>query len=285
MLGLRSLRRLSTWWLAAAMVASLLAFGAHSLQGSVLFVVAGAWMLAWWGQRRRGATVGETAGRARKGASGLVVLAVAIVIVGTTALVYVHLLARSWNHGWTGYSPAHLTIAMVGSVGWPVVLLALIGLCAIAVRDRTYLPFWGLALGALATTGLILPRWIVFRHAYLYPLEVVLVLLAGFGVGLIYDAVRQTNRPAARRAGCARSSSADHRICGWRCTGGGVDLRPSGPRVLPTWGVTWCFGRWRSATTTMTFRSMCSNASRRRNGRCGLGLCLRMLLYWSARIR
>ncbi|MBK8015020.1 MAG: glycosyltransferase family 39 protein [Deltaproteobacteria bacterium] len=194
--GLLAVQQSSTRWLAGALVASVLAFASHNLQGTVLAVVAGGWLLAWRFDRRRESPSPDEHGRTQRRLELLMVVA-ALILAGTMAVVYVWPLARSWNLGGTGASPSHLMLAIVGSVGWPVIILSCVGLLAIASRDRTTLPFWGLGLGALLVTGLVLPAWIVFRHAYLFPLEVILILLAGFGVGLIYDSVRRTNPPAA----------------------------------------------------------------------------------------
>jgi hypothetical protein len=115
-------------------------------------------------------------------------------------------IARGWNAGelW-GYSIAHSLQGAVSQLGWPVVLLALPGALALGKQRPEQAGYW-LSFAALwLAASVVLPKLIVYYMSYVFPLAFSIVILAGYGLGAIYEGLRPQGRlvaVAAVAAGC-----------------------------------------------------------------------------------
>jgi hypothetical protein len=119
-------------------------------------------------------------------------VATTTVFVLALAAFYLYPLARGWNRGegW-GSSPTHQLMASVYEIGWPVALLAALGAVS-AVRLRNEQGCYWLSWAALwAFASAALPLVIVFHSAYVFPLALGVLVLAGMAAGQIYCFLRQ----------------------------------------------------------------------------------------------
>jgi 4-amino-4-deoxy-L-arabinose transferase-like glycosyltransferase len=119
------------------------------------------------------------------------VAATGVIVLGMVAF-YLYPLARGWNgrEGW-GSSPLHQLMASVYEIGWPVALLAGLGaVSAVKFADEqgcywlTWAVLWVVA-------SIVLPCVIVFHSAYVFPLALGVIVLAGCAAGQIYAYLRQ----------------------------------------------------------------------------------------------
>jgi hypothetical protein len=177
--GAWAAHRRSPAFTALAVLAGVAALLAHSLLAVVLAGLGPALALAAWRGR-------QPLPWGNLGLVGLGVLGAAAYLVG-----HVLPLADGWNAAahW-GYGSAHSLAAAVNQLGWPVVALALLG-AAWAFRrggaQGGYWLTWGAVwLGASVT----LPLVVTYQPAYTFPLGLAVIVLAGWAVGRIFEALR-----------------------------------------------------------------------------------------------
>jgi hypothetical protein len=122
------------------------------------------------------------------------VFAGAVLVAAGLLLGYVWPLLRGWNQGETwGYTSAHALLAAVNSLGWPLALLAALGLLHLA-RERTAQSwYWITCAMAWGGAALVLPRIVTYHPAYIFPLALGPLVLAAAAVALIATRLRPTS--------------------------------------------------------------------------------------------
>jgi len=107
------------------------------------------------------------------------------------ASVYLLPLARGWNAGesW-GYSVPHAIFASVSSIGWPVVLLAPLGLEGLRRKRRGLLAYWSVFAVIWAVFLVVAPRFMTYHSGYVFPFEFAVIVLAGNSLGFLYELIR-----------------------------------------------------------------------------------------------
>jgi hypothetical protein len=119
------------------------------------------------------------------------VFLVAGILFGLFGLFYIRPLASGWNseEGW-GYSTLHSLEASVNSVGWPVFLLAGLGILLL-LRDRSAQNwYWVVCALGWGAASAILPRVVVYHPGYAFPLASSVFVVAACAIGTIYDYLR-----------------------------------------------------------------------------------------------
>jgi len=110
--------------------------------------------------------------------------------IGVFALIYLVPLMRGWNgsEGW-GYSPGHAALAAINQIGWPVALLALLGVVCVLEKSQEQGWYWMVWVGLWAGASIVLPVIVVFHPAYLFPFSPGVISLAGIAAGRIYESL------------------------------------------------------------------------------------------------
>jgi hypothetical protein len=169
--------------LALTVCACLAAFAAilsHTLQGVVLAGLFAGFLSAAW------------SGRQPLPWARLNVVVVAGVLAGCFMLFFLLPRISGWNsgEGW-GASPFHSLLASIYELGWPVALLA--GLGAISViRSRDGQGYYWLAwAGVWAMASVVFPLIVVYHSAYVFPLTLGAIVLAGYAAAQIYGHLRR----------------------------------------------------------------------------------------------
>ncbi len=102
--------------------------------------------------------------------------------------LYLWPLMNHWNQGelW-GYSTTRSLMASVNMIGWPVALLALLGML-LSLQERTAQNWYWMtcALGWGAAT-VVLPRVVVYHPEYVFPFALSVMVIAGCAIGDIYE--------------------------------------------------------------------------------------------------
>lgn len=123
-----------------------------------------------------------------------VVFALAMAIAAGFLVGYVWPVLRGWNRGETwGYSSTHALLAAVNSIGWPVALLAALGFLHLAHQRSAQSWYWITCAAAWGVASIVLPRIVIYHPAYIFPLALGVLVLAGSAVGLIADCLRPTS--------------------------------------------------------------------------------------------
>jgi hypothetical protein len=114
--------------------------------------------------------------------------AIAAVAVGAFLALYVRPLVHGWNQGETwGYSPVHALFASIVMIGWPIVLLAVVG-CVLMLRERTAQNwYWLTCLLGWVGASVALPLVVVYHAEYVFPLMLGAIVVAGYAIGVIYE--------------------------------------------------------------------------------------------------
>jgi hypothetical protein len=178
--GAWAVQRRSTAWTMVACMFAVAAILTHTLQAVVL------------GGLGAGLIVAACVQRKPMPWFQLICVAATTVLVLGMAAFYLYPLARGWNggEGW-GSRPLHQLMASVYEIGWPVALLAGLGAVS-AIRLRNEQSCYWLTWGVLwAVASVVLPLVVVFHSAYVFPLALGVVVLAGIAAGQIYSFLRQ----------------------------------------------------------------------------------------------
>jgi 4-amino-4-deoxy-L-arabinose transferase-like glycosyltransferase len=164
-------------------------------------------------------------------------LSVAGILVCATVLLYVKPLIDGWNTGasW-GYSVTHATLASLNILGWPMTLLAGLGLLLMFEGGRGQRWYWLCAIGAWAATTVVLPLLVPYHAWYAFPLSLSGLVLAGYAISDIYGRLRTTGRLAGVLwvgvvLGLNLPSLASHYVDGSR-----TDIRTAARHVTELWG-------------------------------------------------
>ncbi len=186
LLGAWSVKRQYTALAALAGVTAALAVLAHTLLAALFPGLLATTAAAAWAERqpvpwRRLIAIG--------------VPGVAILLFGA---IHLARLGLGWNANadW-GYSVAHSVQAAVNRAGYPVVLLAALG-AVDALRRRDGLGVvWVTWAGVWAGAALVLPVLIYYAPMYNFPLTAGVFVLAGYGVGRVYERLRERDAAVA----------------------------------------------------------------------------------------
>src|SRR5262249_20322116 len=106
-------------------------------------------------------------------------------------LGYLLPMARGWNSGesW-GYSLGHSAMASVSQLGWPIALLAFLGVVSLWTHRDPQGWYWASWAAVWMAVGLVLPYFVAYHPAYVFPLTLGAVVLAGRAIGLIFEGLR-----------------------------------------------------------------------------------------------
>jgi hypothetical protein len=127
-----------------------------------------------------------------------VVFAIAAAIMAMFFALYLRPLLHGWNHGegW-GYSPVHAIFASIVMIGWPIALLVVVG-CVLMLSARTAQNwYWPVCLVGWAGATVTLPFLIPYHAEYVFPLALSGLVVAAYGIAVIYDLLRVRTQLAA----------------------------------------------------------------------------------------
>jgi hypothetical protein len=184
--GAQALQRRSIGFTVLACVAALLAIGTHTLQCVIL---AGLFV---------GILGGAVLGRQPIPWRPLAI----ILATGTAALLFVVLFLlpqlKGWNEGelW-GYSPLRSLLGAVSQLGWPVVVLAVLGAFCLVKDNPAQGAYWLTFAGTWAGASLVFPLVITHALPYVFPQALSVVVLAGYFVAVVFAALQVRSRLAA----------------------------------------------------------------------------------------
>lgn len=147
--------------------------------------------------------VGTLAGYRARGESVprpiLVTLLATLGLVALFAMVYLWPLIHGWNSvAPFRYSVAHSVLASLNSLGWPVALLAGVGL-VLGVQRRTSQDwYWAVCTLGWIASGVVLPLVVAYHAEYRFLLAFTALVTAGALAGNVYAHLRRSGRlPAA----------------------------------------------------------------------------------------
>lgn len=123
---------------------------------------------------------------------------IAAVAAAVFFAVYVRPLAHGWNQGETwGYSPLHALVGSIAMIGWPIALLAAVGV-VLMLRERTAQNwYWLVCFLAWGSGSLILPRFVIYHNEYVFPLVLGGLVCAGYAISVVYKLLLPSNPVAA----------------------------------------------------------------------------------------
>ena len=143
-----------------------------------------------WGTIFAGIVAGSYAERRPFPKNVALVFLVAGILFALFGLFYLRPLASGWNSGenW-GYTTLHSLLAAVNSVGWPVFLLAGLGVLLL-LRDRSAKTGTGSHALGWGVASAVLPRLVVYHPGYAFPLASSVFVVAACAIGTIYDCLK-----------------------------------------------------------------------------------------------
>jgi hypothetical protein len=184
----RAVRRRSVGWMIAACVIAAVAVLAHTLLALLfggLFVALLA--ASWAGQDQR--------------LRRLAWLAPAVgLVVAAAFAVWLLPLARGWNEGATfGSTPARSVLTAISLLGWPVAVLAGLGICLMARNPTPSDAYWLAWTACLGLGVVLLPLVVVYHAEYTFLFAFAALVPAGRAVARIAELLRARS-PAMRTA-------------------------------------------------------------------------------------
>ncbi|MBY0521843.1 MAG: glycosyltransferase family 39 protein [Gemmataceae bacterium] len=177
--GARAVQKRSGWWAALACGAALTAVFAHTLQGMLL----GGLFLG----------IGVAAWRANDGrlVRLLGIVAAGGVIAAGVFVIYLLPIVRGWNGGGSwGYPVSHSVMASASQLGWPILLLALLGFLLLCRNGDALDCYWASWAAVWAGASVLLPLVVAYHPAYVFPLSLGVLVLAGRAVAQVYEGLR-----------------------------------------------------------------------------------------------
>jgi hypothetical protein len=180
--GALALPRRSVAWTALGCLAIFAAILTHTLQGLLL----------------GGLFVALLAAGGRAMLRPLLVVAGAGVIAGIYFVAYALPIIRGWNAGesW-GYGISHSLFAAISQLGWPIALLAAVGFLGAWQQGTEQGRYWMSWAVIWLVTSAVLPLVVPYHPAYVFPLSLGVLVLAGQAVGMIYEGLRAQHALAA----------------------------------------------------------------------------------------
>ncbi len=187
-LGARAMERRSTSLLVAAFAAGFAALASHTIQGATLAVLVIAGIAFARGRRAdmpRHATT---------------VAMLAMALAAAVLLLYLVPLGRGWNprtNIGSGVS-AHLLLATVNKIGFPVAMLAPLGAVALLQQRPAQGRYWIAFAAAPFALSLLLPLVVAYHPDYAFPSCTAVVVLSGYAIGSVFELLH-ARAPAAAR--------------------------------------------------------------------------------------
>jgi Dolichyl-phosphate-mannose-protein mannosyltransferase len=168
----------------AAAVAALLS---HTLQGMLFAGLFGAIAMAAVVQKRD------------RGWKLLIVVGAAGLLAGAFFLLYLYPLARGWNAAgtWWGYDVTHSVLAAINQLGWPIALFALVGTIDFIVVRNSQGCYWVTWASLWGSATVLLPLFVTYHPAYVFPLATSVLVLAGALIGRVFDFFERKSRLVA----------------------------------------------------------------------------------------
>jgi hypothetical protein len=183
--GALAVRRRSLAWAGLACVAATVGVFVHSLLTLLFPALLAAFFLA-------GKVEPDTRGRTR-----LVLVASVGFVTAIAFVVLILPLARGWNEGETfGYGVARSLLAAAALLGWPVLLLAGLGLLGSLQKPTAQDAYWATWAGVWVAVNAFLPLAVVFHPEYGFLFALGILVPAGRAVVQIYQAFRLRSRLA-----------------------------------------------------------------------------------------
>jgi hypothetical protein len=180
--GAHAVQRRSAGWTVAACLAALAALLAHTLQGGLFVGLFAAIATAAWTARD---------GRLLR---LLGIVAGAALLTAVFVACYILPLVRGWNTGETwGYGPLHSVLASVSQLGWPIALLAALGAVSVWKANDVQAGYWGVWMVVWFAASLMLPFVVSYHPAYVFPLTLGPLVLAGRAIGQVYKGLQKQN--------------------------------------------------------------------------------------------
>jgi 4-amino-4-deoxy-L-arabinose transferase-like glycosyltransferase len=185
--GALSLKRPGAWWPFIALGAATLSVLTHTVTAALVPALA----LGTFVSRHTTRVVPRAA---------MAAWTIGTVAVAAWLVMYVRPILAGWNQGVTwAYSPVHAMMAAVNMLGWPVSLVAGLGV-VLMVEDRWELRwYWLSCLAAWAATVIALPLAMTYQPWYAFPTALSVLVCAAYAVDHVYDRIRQS-RPFASAA-------------------------------------------------------------------------------------
>jgi uncharacterized membrane protein len=179
LLGGLAVARRSAGWAAASCAALILAMLSHTLAVVMLPVVAVATLGGIYAEDRR------------LDRRVLLVFVAAAVVVTAIYLVYLRPLLRGWNENATwSYSIPHAVLASINMLGWPLSLLAGVGLIIMVVRRSGQNWFWALCMCGWLGATVALPLVTSYHAEYVFPMALAGIVPAAHLIGVVYARLR-----------------------------------------------------------------------------------------------
>ena len=112
-------------------------------------------------------------------------------LAGVFVLLYLAPLAQGWNSGssW-GYSSGRALLASLLQIGWPVVLLGMVGAASFWKERSAQGIYWLVWAGVWLLASAVFPQFVAYHPSYVFPLALAPFVLAGRGAAHIYELLR-----------------------------------------------------------------------------------------------
>jgi hypothetical protein len=184
--GAHAVARRSYLWAFAAGLAGFASMFAHTLQAATLPILFVAVLAAAW----------SVTDHCWDSSLLRLLPVVAVMLIGAVAagFWYVLPLARGWNAGGTwGYGIGHSVMAAVSQFGWPMALLAVLGLVGVWKNGGSQGHYWAVWGVAWAVSSVLLPLVVTYHPGYVFPLSLGALVLVGRAVAEIYEGLKRQN--------------------------------------------------------------------------------------------
>ncbi len=136
----------------------------------------------------------------RRNPSRAVIAVFAVTAIGLAAFVafYLRPLLSGWNgvEEW-GYSPFHSLLATVSMIGWPVALLAGVGVALMLSKRSPQNVYWLVQLAGLGAVVLVVPLVVIYNPWYTFVFGLSAFIAAGYAVARIFELLKPQSVLAA----------------------------------------------------------------------------------------
>lgn len=179
LLGGLALKRNSAGVVSIALMCALAATLSHTLM-LVLFPILFACIFS-----------GYLADRKFMPASVFLVFAGFAALLAGAYLVYLQPLLGGWNAGETwGYGVVHAALASIVMIGWPTAVLAAFGGLIMMNESGGQNWYWIVGFVSWVLATIFLPVIVSYHSAYVFPLALPAMVLAGKGIGTVYEKLK-----------------------------------------------------------------------------------------------
>jgi len=111
--------------------------------------------------------------------------------IAAFGLLYLKPLMGGWNasESW-GYGSLHSLMASVNVLGWPVALLGVLGMLLLMRERDAQSWYWVVCALGWVLASVLLPRFMVYHPAYVFPLAPAMIVVAACAIGTVHDRLR-----------------------------------------------------------------------------------------------